>query len=789
MPVDEAQIGKNEKPQPATFTEVQAVELDYVRLRRIAASDDTSATNNQTFDGQVPSVEDVRGDLAGIALSGGGIRSATFSLGVLQALEQANVFRQFDYLSTVSGGGYIGTALSVLMRKPGSPFPFTPHSPLIRHFHERSQYLGQRGLYLRTVAILLLGLTVNLLTLLPLLLAGSLVIAGCGWVNHALRVGNLESSQFWGLVLILPMWLLYRLVLSALRLAFVLMFKLAFTLTHVISRSVPFPSAQSAHMALSARHEEWRQSFVGKVTNTVILVLPEWLKAPLSALIKFDEPAMRTIVVEQRRRVQAALQRIPIAACVLAFLAVQPLVLDWIAKPHGIPAALNTPEFWAAALSIVAAAAPLLGVGGMSGSSASWLRSVGSYAIAAMGPLLIYVFCLVAASYLHKMVISPIPWETQPAVRWFLKHWSDNPTDVVLIICYAAIGYFVIPWLLFDINERSMHGFYRDRLSETFVVQLVQQDGSGKVEPEDELPLSALGEEGSPAPYHLLNTTLNLQADRAMRNRGRNGDFFVFSRDFFGSESTGYARTDALELAYSSFSAASAMATSGAAVSPSMGMFTRGPLIFTLTLLNIRLACCVPNPARLACRNLIGFGTLLASRPSPFALLAELAGHHHARGHTVYLSDGGHLENTGILQLLRRRCRRILAVDAGTDPQGHFEDLAVLKRYARLDLDTDIELDVSEMRVGPDGFSKTHFVVGRILYPPERPGDPPVEGRLIVIKSSLTGDEDLEVESYRRTHRNFPHDILSDQFFDEGQFEAYRSLGQHAGKQAAAEWK
>ena len=57
-------------------------------------------------------------DLTGIALSGGGIRSATFALGVLQALARHDLLSRFDYLSTVSGGGYIGTSLTWLTSKP-----------------------------------------------------------------------------------------------------------------------------------------------------------------------------------------------------------------------------------------------------------------------------------------------------------------------------------------------------------------------------------------------------------------------------------------------------------------------------------------------------------------------------------------------------------------------------------------------------------------------------------------------------------------------------------------------
>jgi Patatin-like phospholipase len=48
--------------------------------------------------------------LAALCLSGGGIRSAAFGLGIIQGLARANLLAEFDYLSTVSGGGYIGLA-------------------------------------------------------------------------------------------------------------------------------------------------------------------------------------------------------------------------------------------------------------------------------------------------------------------------------------------------------------------------------------------------------------------------------------------------------------------------------------------------------------------------------------------------------------------------------------------------------------------------------------------------------------------------------------------------------
>src|SRR5579863_7232449 len=60
-------------------------------------------------------------NLTGLAFSGGGIRSATFNLGVLQALAQRGLMGKFDYLSTVSGGGYTGSWLAAFTKRRTDP--------------------------------------------------------------------------------------------------------------------------------------------------------------------------------------------------------------------------------------------------------------------------------------------------------------------------------------------------------------------------------------------------------------------------------------------------------------------------------------------------------------------------------------------------------------------------------------------------------------------------------------------------------------------------------------------
>src|SRR5678815_5780017 len=64
--------------------------------------------------------------LFGVAFSGGGIRSATFNLGILQALSELGVLRWVDYLSTVSGGGYIGGWLAAWIKRQNPVAAPTP---------------------------------------------------------------------------------------------------------------------------------------------------------------------------------------------------------------------------------------------------------------------------------------------------------------------------------------------------------------------------------------------------------------------------------------------------------------------------------------------------------------------------------------------------------------------------------------------------------------------------------------------------------------------------------------
>jgi hypothetical protein len=154
---------------------------------------------------------------------------------------------------------------------------------------------------------------------------------------------------------------------------------------------------------------------------------------------------------------------------------------------------------------------------------------------------------------------------------------------------------------------------------------------------------------------------LNVPASKTANRRGRNADFFIFSPKFVGSKSTDYVATEDIEDVAIGLDLAAAMAASGAMGDPSIK-----PLTATLALLNIRLGYWLPNLLRIRSRSTGGrhFVTDFFRVRNAFAnyyLLGEFFGLLSERRKSLYLSDGGHVENLG---LLRRRCRVIIAVDA-----------------------------------------------------------------------------------------------------------------------------
>jgi hypothetical protein len=149
------------------------------------------------------------------------------------------------------------------------------------------------------------------------------------------------------------------------------------------------------------------------------------------------------------------------------------------------------------------------------------------------------------------------------------------------------------------------------------------------------------------------------------------------------------------------------------------------------------------------------------------------------------LSDGGHIENMGIYELLRRRCKFIVCVDGEADPQSTFEGQLTLVRHAQIDFGVRLEPRLDDIRLDPQSkFSRTHSHLLRIHYPAAGPNQPAAIGLMLYLKLSLTGDETEILKRYRTINPEFPHQSTVDQFYDEEQFEAYRQLGVHVAEGA-----
>ena len=275
---------------------------------------------------------------------------------------------------------------------------------------------------------------------------------------------------------------------------------------------------------------------------------------------------------------------------------------------------------------------------------------------------------------------------------------------------------------------------------------------------------------GSAAPYHLVNVTLNLQGSDDANLRSRNADFFLISKHWTGGERTGYVRTEAMESADSHLDLGTAIAISGAAASPNAGAVVIRPLVFVLTMLNLRLDYWLPNPTFVRTGGMLR-KLMLRRGAGASHVYREAIGNLNDKGSFVNLSDGGHLENMGIYQLLRRRCSTIICMDGEADPDLTFGGLVKLIRFAAIDLGIDIKIDLSGLRRQSNGFSSAHYAIGEIDYGQDH------KGRLYYVKSTLTGNENPYIAEYVARNPSFPHESTADQFFSEEQFEAYRALG------------
>ncbi len=619
-----------------------------------AVNEDGAAVGNDT-------------DAVGLSISGGGIRSATFALGVVQQLARKGILHQVDYLSTVSGGGYLGAfissflnddkeKISLLPKKGNLPFgeEKETESVAVRQLRNHSKYLteGGVGTLALIVALSIYGVLTSALLLSPLLLTSALIAA------------SFFQASFKS-----PDALLSIPTLAALGVLGISTFLLPL-----------FGRGRGI------------QSWWG----TVCIIL-----AALAALF---------LVGESLPHLRLATEKIGGPA--ILFLSVM-----------AAPVVLGTLGLW-------------LGVGSRAGRVVLGLFTI-------IGPLLMLA-----------------------AFLWLVDIFLVQPsTPNLWLIGFLTLLSWLYSSFALNINTASPHTFYRDRLAQTYLVRAAD---TGKSVQQLDLPKLSDMNKSKKAPYHLINCAVNIPNSKNPDLRGRNTDFFVFSKHYCGGPLVGFRRTTEWESNDPRLDLGTAMAISGAAAAPHMGTLTSARFTFLLALLNVRLGYWLRNPA-------YGGNWMkgLLHGTAWYQFVLELTGWMSEKISYLNVSDGGHIENLGIYELLRRRCKFVIAIDGEADPDLSFGGLLTLTQLAKIDLGVAIEPDLTDLRTDSEGMGRSHFGLSRIEYPGGE------YGLLLYIKSSLTGNESEFLKKYRAENPAFPHQSTAQQLFSETQFEAYRALGEH----------
>ncbi|MBI4275545.1 MAG: patatin-like phospholipase family protein [Rhizobiales bacterium] len=714
--------------------------------------------------------------LVGLALSGGGVRSASFCLGVMQALDENGSMKKVDYLSTVSGGGYIGTSMTAAMSESVAhrfPFPSELRAdevPGIQHIRDHSNYLFPRGKadVFSNLAIYLRGLVANVILILPFLLfAAALTIV----INPA--AGDLMKPAF------IKRW------------AIVDVNHFGITL-HVMMLIVVLLALWALWRSIIGQYRDvatgW--TFVSRVALLAVI---------FSAFCEFQPVALEgmfKLAVQEKGELAASV--IEFFKFLSAILAAFSTAVGFLAPFLGklLKQGAENPA-WTARLGRIAA-------------------KVAIYIAAAAVPLVLWIVYLYLSfwgicSPDCNALIAERYWAPKWILDWAALVFGAGGIPVYLYVAVAVIMFGAS--LLLSPNSNSLHSLYRDRLSKAFIfnpderaVSLFSRivrwfDGVNNeivrrardLKPLDKLKLSKINVKF--APYQIINTALNIRGSKYANQRGRNADFFVFTPKFVGSHATNYVPTEQMEARVRNLDLAAAMAISGAAASSNMGANTIKALSPTLAILNVRLGFWLLNPLRVAARGVVsGLITFLLSLVDQFYFLWEIIGRLREDRSFIYLTDGGHIENLGIYELLRRRCQLIIAVDAEADPQMSFNSFVALQRYALIDLGVLVHLPWAYIRdasrAATEKIAKTggepplsaphgpHCALGSIDYPGGG------KGVLLYIKSSMTGDENDYIVDYKRRYSDFPHETTADQLFSEEQFEVYRALGFHATRRA-----
>jgi hypothetical protein len=827
--------------------------------------------------------------LAGLAFSGGGIRSATFNLGIIQALAELKLLRHFDYLSTVSGGGYIGGWLSAYIHRCAGgdvkQVEETLHTGgqeagAIRFLRSYSNFLTPRlGAFsadtLTAVATyvrnLYLNLSLLLLYLASMLLAPRILVWYsrwlAGWEDETSAVEGRTETLFFLAVLCLVVamvfiglnldvsvrqrksppfyarqgWILALVALPIMLAAWFLAYGLYVGSNGLLSTSntewvgwgivayfVPWVIGWMAGRWRS-RHEPGHAHFgpgrtlwmllyalaaaaLGGLLLSLFVRCADWLHqfgysgswfiSALGAVLMLKFYSLTVVahigLMGRDFSHEAREWWSRLAGWIILFALTWSLIFAIV---FFAPAFFKWAQLWllssggvawvgVTVASILAGRSPAVGLLRTQVwrdrviNVAPYIFIIGLLGLLSWGlqELLLRFLCASCTSETYALDATFFSVLLKEAT--FFK--AVSPDTLALL----AAGCLVVASLLalrVDVNLFSIYYFYRQRLTRCYLgssrCKVRSPHPFTGFDPQDDMPLAEFcrienGKTVCQRPYPILNTAMNMVHGNQLAWQERRAAAFAFSPLYCGYDFTLPDEQGGLVSNYrpsaeymGNARLGSAIAISGAAVSPNMGFQSSPALTFLLTVFNVRLGHWSGNPSHADTWRC----------PSPRSgskyLLKELLGLTDYDSPFVYLSDGGHFENLGVYELVRRRCQYILVIDAGADGKNTFDDLGNVIRKCYADFGVVIDIRVDDLKHNSEGQVADYCAVGEIRYTDAD------FGTLIYIKPGLTGDEPADLLNYARTHAGFPHQPTTDQWYDESQFESYRKLGHWVGKQ------
>lgn len=387
----------------------------------------------------------------------------------------------------------------------------------------------------------------------------------------------------------------------------------------------------------------------------------------------------------------------------------------------------------------------------------------------------------------------------------------------------AAVVALAILWRVVNVNQSSLRPFYHRRLWLPYAV--TRRGTTAPWTIDTRLSRTGARQPGFP---ELIVVAAAQSSGREAAPPGRRALPFVFTAKAVGGPDVGYVGTEALEAFLgdrhrSPFTLFGAVATSGAAFGPAMGRHSKGGLGAVMAVANARLGAWVPNPRHLdtvakvaAAEGVDVRAGAIAKRPWLAYWFAEILGQYPRDARLVLTTDGGHVENLGLVELLRRRCRYVFCFDAsgaGATPATLAEAIVLAREELGVDIEIDEHppppdpppppgpalLDVAAFGADPlrrpssaaqvlaERIAGRPVLTATIRYP-AIPGAPATEGRLVYGTLALgdAGPEAWDVLEYAHRHDIFPNDGTGRQWFDASTFSAYQRLGYLTAKRMVA---